>query len=544
MRIFFITGAFCFILLFSIQASATDWYIDGLHGNDDHSGAKNEPLRNTWRGVQFARPGDTIHLLPTTVYGDIGIGKSGTPSAFITLKGEGVAPNLTKIKTDGTNFGIQVNSGASYINITNFDVEATGPWYGIYIGDKSHHVTVTNNNVHDSGNGGIGATRADYITVKNNTVRGSCRNTTNGVYGSGISFYQSTDIDSNTGVKMVVDGNTVYGNTNTPSGSPLDADGSGIILDDLRHGQGDKIPYRGRTLVQNNIVAGNGGRGVSIYNSDHATVMSNTVFHNNQDPHEASWRPGEVMIENGGGDIDIVDNILYSDGASGTSATGAHVALSVGHADDGVGPVNADFNLLYNSKNEGGLSFYAGTDPGHGNSNSVTFDSHNMFGNPLFVAPNVDAANANFHLQPDSPALAAGLPNIGAVVSQSTGLKVIATVSGDFYLVDPIVGLVVDGRLRSQANVTASHARGQWQTVTFTVANPGNMNNFGLRFLDDAFDGKNKDRNLYVKEVTANGKGIPLDLGTYITASGKRMPGQEFFYTTGTLTWTAALLPK
>lgn len=394
------------LVLTAQSAAATDWYVDGLNGNDSNPGTWQLPFASPWKGISEAGPGDTVHILPTITYASIGVyGKSGTASAPITVQGDGVNP-LTSVNGHRANFGIQVNvdsNGApsSYINIKNFDVKAPGPWYGIYVGQGCHHVVISGNLVHGSGNGGIGTGFADYVTVSGNTVYNNAQYTANGIYGSGISFWDNTDIDGNTGVKMIVSGNIVYNNTNKPQSGGYDTDGNGIILDDSRHTESDGNAYGGKTLIENDIVYGNGGRGISTYESDHAIIVNNTAYKNNADPYESAWEPGEIMLAHSGDSL-IYNNAGYSAGGS-SQATGQHVGLTV---EDGSGdPITVDYNLLYNLDGQKAED-YLGTGE-HVNYNTVTFGANNIWGDPLFK----NASNRNFMLKSNSPGIGTALPS-------------------------------------------------------------------------------------------------------------------------------------
>jgi parallel beta-helix repeat protein len=404
---------FIFMVLLSSNAFATDWYVDGKNGSNTNAGTKSAPFLTPSHGIWRASPGDTVHFLPTAAYPCFGIYKSGTATQPIALMGDGVAPNLTQVRSNNACFGIQVNLGASYINVLNFDVSTgTGPtisggqpWYGIFVSVGSHHVNISGNVVHDSWGGGIASLRADYVTISHNTVYNTAQYTGDGWFRSGISTFESTDIDANTGVKMIIDSNVVSNNTNvaTPGiHGGTDPDGSGIIVDDSSHSQSDKKPYKGKTLVQNNISYNNGGRGITLSFSSHVIVANNTCFHNNQDPHEAAWRPGEIMAAGigGGSDINIYNNILYSDGAAGIATTGPHVGISIQDARDGLGSVTANYNLIFNPQSDHSLQFYQGD-----NTNTVTFGTHNIFGNPLFVNASINPAVANFKVNATSPSL-------------------------------------------------------------------------------------------------------------------------------------------
>ncbi len=398
------------LITLSTPAFATTWYVDGKSGNDNNAGSSSAPFQTTWRGIQYAQPGDTVYILPTITYPQFGIFKSGTSTAPITIAGGNPGTTqLTSVQTDGTDFGIQINEGASYINLRNFNVVAPGNWSGIYVGFGSYHIKITSNAAHDCGLSGISTTGADYLTISGNLIYNNAHYTQNNVRGSGISTYENENSDNQTGIKNYITGNFIYGNTNQASSGDgyVDSDGNGIILDDLRHTQKSdptsNVPYKGTTFVANNIIFANGGEGISISNSDHALVVNNTLYGNNRDPAESAWRPGEIGVYNGG-DVSIYNNILYGDGSGGTANTGAHVVLSVENSTDGVGSITADYNLLYNLTNNSSLMFYLGQDPGHNNTNAVILNSHNFWNDPLFV----NAIGGNVHVATNSPALNAG----------------------------------------------------------------------------------------------------------------------------------------
>jgi parallel beta-helix repeat protein len=75
------------------------------------------------------------------------------------------------------------------------------------------------------------------------------------------------------------------------SGNTL-TDGNGIIIDSMRDSRknalikhqldknGPKEPYRGRTLIENNLVYNNGGRGVHVFRSEKVDVINNTCYGN------------------------------------------------------------------------------------------------------------------------------------------------------------------------------------------------------------------------------------------------------------------------
>ena len=248
------------------------------------------------------------------------------------------------------------------------------------------------------------------ITISHNVVYGNAKDTSK-AFNSGISFLGNVDIDSNTGIKMIADGNIIYANTNTPNcstsscyASATDSDGSGIILDDNIRDRWDDIPYQGGFLISNNVIYKNGGRGVHVYKSNNATITGNTMWSNNQDPYEAYWHPGEVSAVQAG-NVAIYNNILQSDGLnspihSGT-APNTHVSLVFTNCSNGVGPLIAMNNIGYNPQNDPTLFSYV-----QNSTNPVTI-SGNTFANPLLANVN----NLDFRVLSGSPALNAADPS-------------------------------------------------------------------------------------------------------------------------------------
>jgi parallel beta-helix repeat protein len=386
-------------------AHAANWYVDGKSGRDYNSGSRYSPYKTVRKAWSRAQPGDTVHVLPTTTYGPIWLGgKSGYSGKYITLKGAGSSSNMTRVSGQWKNQGIMVEKGRSHIRIQNFNVTAPGhgsyPFSAILI-PGNHHIEILNNYTHNSGCSGIATTHSDYITIRGNRVAYNSKDTHGRVYCSGISNYGNKAIDGNTGTKMIISHNAVWSNTNTKSSSCswscTNPDGSGIIVDDSRRTQTDWRAYRGRTLIQNNVLVNNGGRGIHIYRSDNINVFANTTYLNNRDPNEGSWRPGEITVNDSGG-VNVYHNIFFTDGKYNNKYTGERVSVSVQNNRKG-GAINVDHNLLYNWRNSGYLKTYK-----KNNSVPVNIGGNNRFANPRFKNPGSSLSWADFRPSWGSPA--------------------------------------------------------------------------------------------------------------------------------------------
>lgn len=105
--------------------------------------------------------------------------------------------------------------------------------------------------------------------------------------GSGISILTPFDSDANTGYKNVVRNNTCYSNKTTIpwiSEQRL-SDGNGIIIDVNKRPYNSTVtdkPYKGRTLVENNVSFSNGGSGIHAFDAIRVDIINNTTYNNAQ----------------------------------------------------------------------------------------------------------------------------------------------------------------------------------------------------------------------------------------------------------------------
>jgi hypothetical protein len=154
---------------------------------------------------------------------------------------------------------------------------------------------ILNSTIHDCSAAGIYAAVADGLTIAYNQVYNNGWYTVNG--SSGIDLYHLTDVTTSGApqptYQNVIVGNLIFNNYNTlptlnsqPSGI---YDGNGLIIDDSLHTQPalgpydtQGVPYTARSYVANNVVYGNGGRGLHSYYSAHVDFVNNTLYDNQQ----------------------------------------------------------------------------------------------------------------------------------------------------------------------------------------------------------------------------------------------------------------------
>ena len=147
-------------------------------------------------------------------------------------------------------------------------------------------MNITNNIVHDNVKNGIFVGRFDFATIEGNTVYGNvARGGSSGIHLKAA--YNITGSNSNDGYRIIVRDNVSYDNV-TEYG--MRTDGNGISLDDFRNTQIPSLPsYEFKSLVEDNIVYSNTGRGIQVAWTDYATIRDNISFYNNADGRTGPW---------------------------------------------------------------------------------------------------------------------------------------------------------------------------------------------------------------------------------------------------------------
>jgi hypothetical protein len=249
-----------------------------------------------------------------------------------------------------------------------------------------HHIIFANDVANGCMGGGFEAydfdssTSVDYINyvgdIAYNSTQGSAECT------SGFNIYQPIASDTNSGTHMYIAGNFSYSNLDPdPCDGTAPTDGEGLILDTFDFSHGGGTPYAQQTLVENNILVNNGGRGIEIVNNSAAPIIitQNTTWGNLTDPNQNDTGCGEISLQTAS------DTQVYGNLASTKSATGCGMnpiyALSL-QGGDSTDSVNSNFAFGYNGNNT-----YAA------NSGTFAYGANNILGtSPGFSNATVPAA--------------------------------------------------------------------------------------------------------------------------------------------------------
>jgi hypothetical protein len=253
-----------------------------------------------------------------------------------------------------------------------------------------HHIIFANDIANGCSQGGFavanhGSVGVDYFAVIGsiayNTAQGSASCT------SGISIFQPIQSDSLAGTHIYVAGNFSYSNIDPSqcNGTPS-TDGEGIIFDTF-DGNGGALPnpYSAQAVAENNIVVGNGAKGIEVFNnsvgSSHAAiyVAQNTSWGNLTNPNLTGPGCGEVAL-NVASNTNVFGNLISTQTATGCGG-GPIFALAVRNGDS-TDSVDSNFAFGFNGNN----TYLA-------NSGAFNYGSKNLLGtNPAFANPVVPAA--------------------------------------------------------------------------------------------------------------------------------------------------------
>jgi hypothetical protein len=356
-RMWYTLAGLVFCLFAQTFAHASTYYLSPS-GSDSNSGTS---ASASWVSPNHSlNCGDVIVAAASTGYSESNFytGKWGTVTC---AAGNNVAWlkcatfDACKISTnanqgmwvDKSYWGVQgweVTTSASDIYGTCFIAQ---PNYAHPV--EIHHIIFANDIANGCSQTGFavvnhGNVSVDYLAVIGSIAYNAAQGSNS--CASGISIYQPVQSDSSAGTHIYIAGNFSYANLEPREcngGSPTD--GEGIIFDSLDGRQGGPSgPYAAQVVAYNNLVVGNGEKGIYVNNnsngSSHATVWfsQNTSWGNLTDPNQSWYGCGEIAMYDSE-DTHVSNNLVSTKSATGC---GGHpiYALTVETGDDTDSVVN------------------------------------------------------------------------------------------------------------------------------------------------------------------------------------------------------------
>ncbi len=313
-------------------------YVEANGGSDTNTGTSPSTAYATIQhAVDVARPGDRILVGPGS-YGYLSIyGYRGDPTHWLSIESmsDSVTPIIDVANNSGDD-GVDIQQ-SSFVGFYGFEVEGvqsstnTNP-SGVAVFRGADHVYVWNNNIHDFPGGGVNcfytpavvyngqplpAGGWDLVNVSFNRIHETSKYSPNNT--SGISFYGAVDTTGSTlgGYGYEAIGNDIYDviclvNSNSGAGSfPFVTDGNGISVDSLSVPYVPGLaPYTKTGLLEGNVLAGNGGRAIHVYNSVNVDGYFNTAVGNLRSNSPAINGGVELDSNLPGGNVRYYGNVI------------------------------------------------------------------------------------------------------------------------------------------------------------------------------------------------------------------------------------------
>jgi Chitobiase/beta-hexosaminidase C-terminal domain/Abnormal spindle-like microcephaly-assoc'd, ASPM-SPD-2-Hydin len=252
-----------------------------------------------------------------------------------------------------------------------------------------HHILFANDVANGCSQSGFssanhGSVGVDYFAVIGNiaydAVQGSETCT------SGISIYQPVQSDSAAGTHLYVAGNFSFANLEpSQCNGTSPTDGEGIILDTLDGSQGGlPNPYSAQAVAENNILIGNGAKGIEVFNNAVGSaqapiyITQNTSWGNLTDPNQNFLGCGEIDVNNAY-NTQVTGNLIATAAADGCGSNPIYaLAVAKGNASD---QVSGNFAFGYNGYN----TFVY-------DSGAFSYGANTLGTNPQFSNPSIPSA--------------------------------------------------------------------------------------------------------------------------------------------------------
>src|SRR5215216_1626756 len=301
------------------KAAASVYYVSAT-GTDTNPGTSSAPFRTFAKANSVLTAGSTLNIYAGTYNEQLKISKSGSSSAWITVKPLGGAVVIDML--NAVTFGVSL--GASYVTVSGLEVRNSGD---ICVNMVGGNLTVDGLIVHDCASHGIHTNNSSQIKILNSrvyrTVLSNASRSISSGWGSGIKVRVSDNV--------LIQGNTVYDNYGEGLGT-----------------RGTNVTIRANTVYDN--------FSVNIYtNSENARIERNFVYCTPNSGYERDGLPAigiglaEEYFDGWGARLknaQVINNIVAFC-KHGVRYSGADDRL----ADGGLKNATIAYNTLYGSTN-------------------------------------------------------------------------------------------------------------------------------------------------------------------------------------------------
>lgn len=131
--------------------------------------------------------------------------------------------------------------------------------------------------------------------------------------------------------------------------------------------------------------------------------------------------------------------------------------------------------------------------------------------------------------------LATALDRAAARAQKAPGnIQIVVRAKADAYKGWPQMHLIVDGGVIARQAVKSE----QWRDYRFiTNLDPADAERLVVDYVNDLYEGKGRDRNLYIQQIRFGDRVLKPAQGTYDRTTKPDLPGQEGLFWAGRLVW-------
>src|SRR5512138_2165004 len=327
------------------QAAGSVYYVSPT-GNDANPGTSSAPFKTFAKANSVLTAGSTLNIYAGTYNEQLKISKSGTSSAWITVK-----PVNGTVAIDMKNAASQgISVAASYVSISGLDVKNSK---SVCVNLVGSNLTVDKLTVHECSDHGIQANNSSNVKILNSRIyRAALSNASRSIssgWPSGIKVKVSDNV--------LIEGNTVYNNYGEGMGT-----------------RGTNVTIRANTVYDN--------YSVNIYtNSENATIERNFVYCTPNSGYERDGSPaagismGEEYFAGWGARLKnakVINNIVAFC-KHGVRYNGAEAGVTGG----GLKNATIAYNTFYGSTNSAIGIVYASAQTGSLIANNIVWQTDN-----------------------------------------------------------------------------------------------------------------------------------------------------------------------